>query len=67
MSDNKVTSFSASDRTTLGLGGVQADRTFIDSIKTYPINIEIQTLRTYAMNSSKTPALGFLGMLPWSI
>ena len=56
MSDNKVTSFSANDRTTLGIGGVMADRTFIDSIKTYPINMEIQTLRTYAMTNGKTPA-----------
>ena len=57
MSDNKVTSFSASDRTTLSIGGVQADRTFIDTIKTYPINVEVQSLRTYAMTaSSKVPA-----------
>lgn len=56
MSDNKVTSFSANDRTTLGIGGVMADRTFIDSIKTYPINLEIQTLRTYAMNAGHSPA-----------
>ena len=56
LSDNKTTSLSASDRTVLGVGGLQADRTFIDSIKTYPINVEIQTLRTYAMNSGKTPA-----------
>ena len=55
MSDNKVTSFSANDRTILGIGGVQADRTFIDSIKTYPINMEMQTLRTYAMTSGKVP------------
>ena len=56
MSDNKVTSFSATDRTTLSIGALQADRTFIDSIKTYPINMEIQTLRTYAMTNGKTPA-----------
>lgn len=57
MSDNKITSFTASDRTSVGVTAVQADRTFIDSIKTYPINVEIQTLRTYGMNSSaRTPA-----------
>ena len=56
MSENKVTSFSATDRTMLSIGGVQNDRTFIDSIKTYPINIEIQTLRTYAANAGRTPA-----------
>ena len=56
MSDNKVTSFSGSDRTQLGIGGLMSDRSFIDSIKTYPINLEIQTLRTYSMNAGRTPA-----------
>ena len=56
MSDNKVTSFSGNDRTSLGIGGMMNDRSFIDSIKTYPINIEIQTLRTYSMNPGRTPA-----------
>ena len=55
-SDNKITSFNASDRTVVGVGTVQADRSFIDTIKTYPINLEIQTLRTYAMTSGKAPA-----------
>ena len=55
-SDNKITSFSSSDRTVVGVGNVQADRSFVDTIKTYPINLEIQTLRTYAMTSGKAPA-----------
>ena len=57
MSDNKVTNFTASNRTMMGITAVQNDRTFIDSIKTFPINVEIQTLRTYGMNNnSRTPA-----------
>ena len=56
LSDNKITSFTASDRTIVGVGSVQADRTFIDTLKTYPINLEIRTLRTYAMSGSKVPA-----------
>ena len=56
MSENKVTSFTNNDRSSLGLGGVMNDRTFIDTIKTYPINIEIQSLRTYGMNAGRTPA-----------
>ena len=55
MSDNKVTSFSSNDRTTVGVGALQNDRSFIDTIKTYPINVEIQTLRTYAMTAGKLP------------
>ena len=56
MSDNKITSFSSSDRTIVGVGAIQNDRSFIDTVKTYPINLEIQTLRTYAMTSGKAPA-----------
>lgn len=56
LSDNKITSFTASDRTTVELGAIQADRTFIDTLKTYPINLEIRTLRTYAMSGSKVPS-----------
>ena len=56
LSDNKITSFTSSDRTTVGVGSLQSDRTFIDTLKTYPINLEIRSLRTYAMTSGKVPA-----------
>ena len=56
LSDNKIMSFSNEDRSQLGIGTVQSDRTFIDTIKTYPINLEITTLRTYGMNPGKVPA-----------
>ena len=57
LTDNKVSGFTSSDRTILSIGSIQTDRTFIDTIKTYPINLEIQALRTYAMNNSaKVPA-----------
>lgn len=57
LTDNKVSGFTSSDRTILSIGSIQTGRTFIDTIKTYPINLEIQALRTYAMNSSaKVPA-----------
>ena len=56
MADNKVTSFTASDRTQLGIGAIVADRSFVDTVKVFPINLEIQTMRTYAMTSGKSPA-----------
>ena len=56
MSDNKITSFTAGDRTVVGVGAIQSYRSLIDTIKTYPINLEIQTLRTYAMTGGKAPA-----------
>ena len=56
MDDNKVTSFTSQDRSTLGIGQLIADRSFIDTIKSYPINTELQTLRTYAISSGRIPA-----------
>ncbi|MBR1402313.1 MAG: zinc-dependent metalloprotease [Prevotella sp.] len=47
LQDNGVTSFANNAKGQLGLGGIAADRTFIDTIKTYPINVEVSTLRTY--------------------
>ena len=56
MSENKVTSFTNNDRQSLGIGGLMNDRTFIDTIKTFPINVEIQSLRTYGTtNNSRMP------------
>ncbi len=57
LSDNKVTSFSSSDKTVVNVGSLAADRTFIDTIQTYPINVEVKTLRTYSMTKkTATPA-----------
>lgn len=51
--DNNISGFAASDKTAAGVGGLQADRTFIDTIKVYPINLEIAALRTYAAGTGK--------------
>ncbi len=54
--DNNVFSVANSDLKTFKLGGLQADRTFIDTMKVYPINVEIATTRTYASPTPKTRA-----------
>ena len=43
MQDNSICGL----RGVQGVGAQQMDRTFIDTIKTFPINIEVSTLRTY--------------------
>lgn len=40
------------------IGGQMPDRTFIDTVKTYPINIEVQTTRTYGASPSFVRASG---------
>jgi hypothetical protein len=53
LSDNKVIGINNSDRTILGIGTLQTDRTFVDTIMVYPINMNLKTLRTYAMTTSR--------------
>ncbi len=47
MQDNSICGL----RGVQGVGAQQMDRTFIDTIKTFPINIEVSTLRTYMEGS----------------
>ena len=47
---------SSSDRSILGIGSLVQDRTFMDTIKTYPISVEVATLRTYNITSGKLAA-----------
>lgn len=56
LADNKTCGFTSGDRSILGIGSLSQDRTFMDTIKTYPINTEITTIRTYSMTSGKLPA-----------
>ena len=63
-----VTGFFARDNNIVGInrtffekskiGGQQPDRTFVDTIKTYPINVEVLTTRTYAASPSNIRASG---------
>ena len=41
--DNGVVSISANSAKQLKLGALQPDRTFIDTMKVYPINVEVAT------------------------
>ena len=54
--DNGVVNISANSAKELKLGALQADRTFVDTMKVYPINVEVATTRTYASTPSSSPA-----------
>ncbi|MBP7985287.1 MAG: DUF5117 domain-containing protein, partial [Bacteroidaceae bacterium] len=56
LADNKLTGFTSNDKGILSVGGLVTDRSFIDTIKTYPINVEVQTLRTYSVSEGRVPA-----------
>jgi hypothetical protein len=50
--DNDVLFFSTGSKSSLQLGAVQADKSYITGIKSYPINIEVKTVKTYARGAA---------------
>jgi len=52
-SDNTILYFPTAIKTFLGITQLAADRSYIDHIQAFPMNIEIRTVRTY--NSAQTP------------
>ena len=53
--DNNVFFFDTNMKKYRGIGNHFADRSYIDTIKAYPINVEIKTVKTYA----QVPPMGY--------
>ena len=51
--DNEVLNYSSSAKTALKISAIQADKSYIISVRSYPINIEINTEKTFG----RTPAM----------
>jgi len=49
--DNQIVSLDPNDKRQFGLGVLAADRSYIQSINTYPINTEIRTVKTYSSSA----------------
>lgn len=58
--DNDILFFASFFKTFLRIGGVQADKSYIVDVKSFPINTEIRTVKTYG----KMPAPGLPGQAP---
>jgi hypothetical protein len=56
--DNDILFFEGNVKRALSLGALLPDRSYIDTIRSHPLNIEIRTLKTY----TKTPAPPMPGM-----
>ncbi len=56
LADNKLFGFTSRNRTELSLNGLAPDRSMVDTIKTFPQNISVVTVRTYSVNIGKMPA-----------
>jgi hypothetical protein len=51
--DNEILNFSPSAKR--NVGGFQGDKSYIESVKSFPINIEIRTVKTYTRGSAARP------------
>lgn len=58
--DNDLFFFAPSIKSALRLGGVQPDKSYTVDIKTYPINTEIKTVKTYSKSPAPSPIPGMM-------
>jgi hypothetical protein len=56
--DNLVVSVNARTKRSLGLNSIAADRSYIDVIKSFPINTEVRTVKTFTSTPSTGPSFG---------
>ncbi len=50
--DNQVVSLTSSEKRSFNLTALASDRSYIESIKSYPINLEVRTVKTYSASSA---------------
>ncbi|MCX6317147.1 MAG: DUF5117 domain-containing protein [Bacteroidetes bacterium] len=55
--DNDILHFSSSSKSLYRISSIQNDKSYVDGVRSFPINIEIKTVKTYG----RTPALPSVG------
>ncbi|GAB2667941.1 zinc-dependent metalloprotease [Flavihumibacter cheonanensis] len=63
-SDNEILNFEASAKRTFRVGNYQADKSYISGVKSFPINTEIKTVKTYGRSAGATPGQPPAAMTP---
>ena len=56
--DNQPFTLTAAAKKSYNLGGIKGDASFIDSVRTYPINTEVTVTKTFAYNAPASSAPG---------
>lgn len=56
--DNQVVGLDQGDKRQFNLTAIAADRSYVQSIRTYPINTEIKTVKTYTTSSGSPMGMG---------
>ena len=59
--DNNITSFSSSFKISQKLGNAALDRSYVEDVRPYPINVEINAMRTFLASPSNIPAANRVG------
>lgn len=55
--DNEVLFFDSRSKRSSGLAGIQNDKSYIQSVKAFPKNIEIRTVKTYSRGGGGAPGV----------
>ncbi len=58
--DNDIFFFASFFKSALRIGGLQSDKSYIVDIKTYPINTEIKTVKTYSKMAAPSTIPGLM-------
>ncbi len=56
--DNDVLNFASNLKTLFQVGALQTDKSYVVSVKTYPVNIEIKTVKTYTKSAGPAAQTG---------
>lgn len=56
--DNDVLHFSSSLKSSLRIGAIQADKSYVEGVRSYPINIEITAVKTYGRSAAPSTGGG---------
>jgi len=66
--DNQAVSLTPSAKRMFSLMGLASDRSYIESIKSYPINMEVRTVKTYNASAPRQAALWVeVAVLPFQL
>jgi hypothetical protein len=63
-SDNEILNFEASAKRTFRVGNYQSDKSYISGVKSFPVNTEIKTVKTYGRSAGATPGQSPAAMAP---
>jgi hypothetical protein len=63
ISETPLLSFNGENKKSYGLGPQVADRSYIESVKSFPINTEVKSIRTYTAVGGNLPAVSEAGAI----